>query len=513
MISSLLSGVRLREDKGMMNLRELLEGIEVLTLSGKVDYDVTGISCDSRRVKPGHVFVAINGTKVSGLSFAEDALRRGAVAIVVEASGNKAVKTSDFRERCGAVVTVADARTTLAMLSCAFFGDPADRLHITGITGTNGKTTTAYLVRNIMESQGRCAGLLSTVEYIIGARTIPAVRTTSEAPELQKMFSQMLDAGCQCAVMEVSSHAIMQARTAGIDFDTAVFTNLSRDHLDYHQTMENYFNAKAQLFIGLGKGTKKGTAVINVDDSWGRRLFEMKDIVTDKLTYGLDGNADVRALSLKLSSGGTSYDVETPWGTGKVNTHLLGRFNVSNALAAITACGAAGIDLEAMTRVISSTSGVAGRLEEIKSRKNFQVFVDYAHTDDALEKVLVTLREITENRLIVVFGCGGNRDRTKRPAMGRIAGQLADYTILTSDNPRCEDPEEIISEIRQGLNGNTNYEMISDRRSAIRRGLELASKGDIVLLAGKGHENFQEQNNSTIPFDDRSVVRQEMELL
>jgi UDP-N-acetylmuramoyl-L-alanyl-D-glutamate--2,6-diaminopimelate ligase len=349
---------------------------------------------------------------------------------------------------------------------------------------------------------------VSTVEYEIGPRSIPAGQTTPDAPALQSMLAKMVEAGCRSAVMEVSSHALVQKRTAGIDYDVAVFTNLTHDHLDYHRTMEEYFEAKALLFRGLGMADKDATAVINVDDPWGQRLLALSDVTATMLSYGVDADADVTATDVALTPEGSRFRVRTPWGEAALALRLLGRFNVSNALAALAACGSLGVPLDRIVPVLSEIALVRGRLEEVDTGKGFQVFVDYAHTDDALEHVLKTLREITRGRLIVVFGCGGNRDKTKRAAMGRAASRFADHSIITSDNPRNEEPAAIISDIRQGFNGSAECGVIEDRRQAIAWALHLAREGDVVLVAGKGHEAFQEFANKTVPFDDRQVVRE-----
>ena len=317
----------------------------------------------------------------------------------------------------------------------------------------------------------------------------------------------MITAGCKSVVMEVSSHALSQKRTFGIDYDVAVFTNLTRDHLDYHKTFEQYFEAKLLLFKGLGHGLKNAKAVINVDDSWGRKISGMNDIKAGIITYGMNSDAVVRAENIELTGSGSVFRVITPWGERQIQLKLLGRFNISNALAAIASCGSLGVGMDTIVEALAGVSNVSGRLEQISSNRGFQVFVDYAHTDDALENVLKTLREITKNRLIVVFGCGGNRDKTKRSEMGSVAARFADYSVLTSDNPRKENPSEIITQIREGFDGVQNYEVIEDRSEAIKKAITMAGSGDVVLVAGKGHENFQEFSNTLISFDDRQVVK------
>jgi UDP-N-acetylmuramoyl-L-alanyl-D-glutamate--2,6-diaminopimelate ligase len=404
-------------------------------------------------------------------------------------------------------VRVADARVAVAELACAFYQRPSSRLQMFGVTGTNGKTTTTYMIRDILRADGREPGLIGTVEYQIGARVIPASRTTPDAPTLQSLLAQMVGAGCRSAVMEISSHALHQHRTHGTAYDVGVFTNLTREHLDYHETLEKYFDAKALLFQSLGRMEKHAVAVVNIDDPWGQKLAQMKDLQADILTYGVSADAMVRAQEIDVTPQGTRFRARTPWDGLRIETRLLGRFNVSNALAAIAACGATGTRLDLMEATLSAMSPVPGRLEEIRTTRGFSAFVDYAHTDDALEHVLTTLRELTARRLIVVFGCGGNRDRSKRPAMGQVAARLADYSILTSDNPRREDPAAILQQIREGFGTSTQFETIENRGDAIRRAMEMAGEGDVVLVAGKGHESFQEFANTTLPFDDREVVR------
>jgi UDP-N-acetylmuramoyl-L-alanyl-D-glutamate--2,6-diaminopimelate ligase len=378
-----------------------------------------------------------------------------------------------------------------------------------GVTGTNGKTTVAYMLRDILHAAHGETGLIGTVEYRIGPRTIPASRTTPDAVSLQSILAQMVRAGCRSCVMEVSSHAIVQRRVLGVDYDTVIFTNLTRDHLDYHGSMEGYFQAKAALFMQPPGPKAARTAVVNIDDPSGRRIVAMQP-PGDLLTFGVSEDADVRAEGITFTDEGTRFEVRTPWGGATLGTRLMGRFNVSNILAAMAAGGAMGADVGAMAGVLSGMGSVRGRLELVWNRDDIRVFVDYAHTDDALRNVLTTLRELTSRRLLVVFGCGGDRDPTKRPEMGRAADELADFTVLTSDNPRTEDPAAIVEAIRAGFAQADRYEVVLDREAAIRRALDRACPGDVVLVAGKGHETFQEFENRTLPFDDREVVRRVM---
>jgi UDP-N-acetylmuramoyl-L-alanyl-D-glutamate--2,6-diaminopimelate ligase len=477
----------------------LAKAIEPVAVDGPTDAVVSAVTCDSRQVRAGALFVAIPGLHVDGWTCADEAIQRGAVGVVTE-------HHEPLQGGGACVLHVRDARRAAGLAAAAFHDHPSDHLDTIGITGTNGKTTVAYMIRAILDAAERTCGMLTTVMYQIGARTIPALRTTPEAPELHRMLSQMHAAGCRAAVMEVSSHALEQQRTAGVDFDVGVFTNLTRDHLDYHGSMESYFDAKKKLFAALGRGRKTATAVIGTDNTWGRRLAAIPWSDARVLTTGLEGSPDLGIEALVLTAKGSRFDVRTPWGGAEVRLPLMGRFNVRNALCAIAACGAIGVDVELAARALGGVARVPGRLERVPVNAPFAIYVDYAHTDDALERVLETLREITTGRLVVVFGCGGDRDPSKRPAMGRAAAHGADRTVLTSDNPRREDPAAIIEAIRAGFKDAPAPAVVVDRRAAIRHALDLAAPGDAVLIAGKGHETFQEFANTTVPFDDRQVV-------
>ena len=482
-----------------MKLEELLDKVPHLTVRGHADRRISGITYDSRQVRQDYLFVAIPGEHRDGVEFVEEAIRRGA-GVIVSQQGR-------FSTRDVAHVQVEDARRALAELADAFYRHPSGRLCTAGITGTNGKTTASFMLRDMLATAGRMPGLIGTVQYEVGARVIPASRTTPEATDVQAMLDQMWQAGCRSVVMEVSSHALDQGRVHGIDFDVAVFTNLTRDHLDYHLTMERYFEAKRKLFIGLGRGGKRAVAVINSDDPHGRALAADQAIVAEKLTYGFEPGAAVRALDAAFDSRGSSFRVVSPWGESRVRLNLMGRFNIENALAAYTAGRALGLDEGLVVEALANRKAVPGRLEEVPTGRGWRVFVDYAHTDDALANVLETLRAFTERRLIVVFGCGGCRDQSKRPLMGAVAARLADRAILTSDNPRREDPRLIIDQIRAGFGDRTQYEILEDRSAAIATALKMARAGDTVLIAGKGHETTQEFANTIVPFDDRQVVR------
>ncbi len=482
-----------------MRIESILQVIQPMTVKGPRQADIRGIACDSRQVRPGSLFVALRGTREDGTRYVEDAIQRGAVAVVSE--------HNDWARRDVTHIRVEDARRALAEISCAFYDHPSSRLETIGVTGTNGKTTTTFMIRDILRAAGRKPGLIGTVMYEMGPRCIPANRTTPEAPDLQSMLDQMATAGCASAVMEVSSHALEQKRVWGIDFDVGVFTNLTRDHLDYHVTMERYYGAKALLFRGLGQMEKRASAVINLDDPWGQQLANTGGGWSSLITYGMHPGSLVRAVDLELGPQGSSFTVESPWGAVGVRLGLMGRYNVSNALAAFATCAARGLRPDFIAGVLSQFQSAPGRLERIENGRGIQVYVDYAHTDDALSNVLTTLREVAPRRLIVVFGCGGDRDTSKRPRMGNVAGLLADYSVLTSDNPRSEDPGAILREIAEGMPEGARFETILDREAAIARALEMARAGDVVLIAGKGHENYQEFARTVIPFDDREVAR------
>ncbi len=484
-----------------MKLGQLLDGI-VEGVAEVPSVEVTGVTSDSRKVRKGFVYVGIRGGRHNGRQFVHDAETRGAIACLVE--GPEPFSNGVHIP----VMVVPDARLTTALMASRFYGDPSSKLRVVGTTGTNGKTTVSYLVRDIFRAAGLEPGLIGTISYEFGERTIPASRTTPEATELQGLLAQMVSAGCKSAAIEVSSHSLDQKRVAGIDFDVGVFTNLTGDHLDYHLDMERYFAAKAGLFRQLGSGKKSAYAVINTDDPFGRRLAEPGRYDAELVTYGTGRSVDVGADAIVLDARGSRLTMASPWGRFEVETPLMGRFNVSNVMAAMAVAGVTGMDMGVAVEAVRNATGAPGRLEELPNRKGIQVFVDYAHTDDALSNVLHTLREVAPARLIVVFGCGGDRDRTKRPLMGRVAEVGADLAIATSDNPRSEDPADIIDQIVAGVHNRNAVLVEVDRREAIHKAIGLAEKGDIVLIAGKGHEHFQEMGSRTIPFDDRLVAEE-----
>ncbi len=486
-----------------MQLKTLAAGLEIRQVNGPLDREIEGIYYDSRRVQKNGLYVAVRGAHVDGHQFTNQALERGATALVVE--------NPETHSRATTLV-VDDARRALADLAFVFYKKPALHLKMAGVTGTNGKTTTAFLLKHICESAGLRSGLIGTVRYQIGDRILPATRTTPESADVQELLAQMVNAGCQAAVMEVSSHALAQGRTRGLQWDVAIFTNLTQDHLDFHRTMEDYFEAKASLFTSLtNQNDKHGAAsVINLDDRYGEQLVKRLGETTPIITYGLAQRADFRASNYRTEFGGTSFQLDARGRSYLVRLPLIGRFNVSNALAALAAATSLGINLRDAVLSLSKAPQVPGRLEAVPAKRQFQIFVDYAHTDDALLNVLKTLRELAPRKLICVFGAGGDRDHAKRPLMGRVADQNADFSIITSDNPRKEDPLAIIEEVKKGFRSN-NYEAVPDRAEAITRAISLAQPRDIVLIAGKGHETYQEFADHTVPFDDLQVAQRALE--
>ena len=483
-----------------MKLAEVISTAKPLAVEGPLDHEITGITYDSRRVMPGNLFVAFRGERTDGHRFVEAAIDRGAAAVVMEQDVGLNPRATRIK--------VSDARRSMAQVSAQFYHHPSQGLKVVGITGTNGKTTTAFMVRAILEAAGFPCGLLGTVQYQIGQRVIPASRTTPESVEIQEMMSEMLRAGCGGVSMEVSSHALDQSRVAEVEFDVAVFTNLSQDHLDYHRTMKNYFESKVKLFSALGTGRKAGRAVVNADDAYGRELIKRLGGDDAVLSYGVSSAAAIRAEDVRVSAEGSYFVVHAPQGSIPISLPLIGRYNVSNALAAIGASLVLGIDLGTAESALAQFCPVPGRLEAVPVGEQFNVFVDYAHTAEALRNVLVTVGELTRGRLILVFGCGGDRDKGKRQAMGRAACDLADFSILTSDNPRTEDPREILHQIEDGFpaSARSRYQIIEDRREAVERALDIARPGDTVLIAGKGHETYQEFADTVVPFNDRQVV-------
>ncbi|NLL83557.1 MAG: UDP-N-acetylmuramoyl-L-alanyl-D-glutamate--2,6-diaminopimelate ligase [Lentisphaerae bacterium] len=483
-----------------MTLHETISTIAVHTLHNcPVDIPINGLQCDSRLIQPGDIFFALPGTHDNGLRFVDHALSLGAAAIVAAAPPT--------HHNIPWVELATPPRPALAHLACHLNNHPSRNLDLYAITGTNGKTTTAGLTRDILTAHNITTGLFTTVITAYPGTETASPHTTPDAVTLQALLRCMVDAHCRAAVMEVSSHALDQHRCDGSHFKAVAFTNLTQDHLDYHHTMDAYFAAKTRLFTELA--TTDTTAVINTDDPYGARLADLTiTSAIPTLTYGINGQQDIHATNLTLTSTGTTFNLVTPHGASSVNSHLPGHYNVMNMLCATALAHSAAVPLETTVATLNAARPRWGRLELVQTPHPAQLFVDYAHTDDALDNVLSALREITRNRLIVVFGCGGDRDRGKRPKMAVAAARHADLVIVTSDNPRSESPSAIINEIVIGFPSATLYHTIPDRRDAIALALRRASAGDVVLVAGKGHETTQTFADKTIFFDDRSVLRE-----
>ncbi len=480
-----------------MRLEEAINGLEEIALRGDSSTEVLGIQHDSRRVKPGDIFVAVKGEQADGFEFVESAIEAGAVAVLH--GSNTGRQTFSVAE------LVADnPREVMALLADRIYGSPSSRMKLVGITGTNGKTTTAFLVHYLLQAAWRRVGLVGTVHYFDGVEASPASRTTPESTDLQRMLAEMEANACRGAVMEVSSHALDQGRVAGVCFDVGVFTNLTPEHLDYHGNMERYFASKRLLFRQVAKlGKKKPTIVVNADDSWGRRLIkEFSGESVEVVSYGLGAMADVRASSPSYTLTGTEFSLTAAGREFFVRVPLVGVFNVYNVLAAVASARAMGLNVRESVRNLASAPQVPGRLELISESSPFQVFVDYAHTEDALENALRTVASLGKGRLITVFGCGGDRDTSKRAPMAKAAEKYSDFCIVTSDNPRGEAPQQIFDDVVRGF-ASSAYSVVEDRRKAISEAFKRASPGDAVVIAGKGHEDYQILGERTIEFNDR----------
>lgn len=479
-----------------MTLRDLLRGLRVVSVSGDLGLEIAGLAYHSKSVKPGDLFAALRGTARNGMDFVAEAEAAGAAAVL--SSWPKPLGSS------AVWVQVEDAREALALAAANFFGHPSERMSVVGVTGTKGKTTTTHLLESILMAAGHPAGLIGTIVYRRPGWSAPAPRTTPESPDLQALLKDMAEAGISHCVMEVSSHALEQKRVWGVSFDVAVFTNLSAEHLDYHVTMDSYFEAKKKLFF---LDHKRLASVVNADDPWGRRLASELPMKT--VTFGLAPEAIVRARKFVSSENGIEALVSHPGGEMTLRSPLVGRHNLENVLAATAAALALNVPSEAIVRGVAALVGVPGRFERVPNARGLQIVVDYAHTDTALEHLLTTAREFKPRRVILVFGAGGNRDRDKRERMGRVAARLADWTVLTSDNPRSEDPMAIIAAIEGGFvkEAVKAYEVVPDRRKAIAHALAAANKGDIVLVAGKGHETTQVFRDRTETFSDIEVIK------
>lgn len=488
-----------------MNLFELSKQLLISRIIGDPEVEFHSLEVDSRKIKPGCLFLCLPGHTVDGHIFAEQAIKQGAAALVTD----RELPIS------AAQLIVPDTRQALAILADFYYGRPSHKLRPIGITGTNGKTTTTYLIEQIWADAGVSAGVIGTIEARYGGESFPMSGTTPDVLQLQQIFHSMVEAGTDRCVMEVSSHALEQGRVKGTHFRTAVFTNLTQDHLDYHGTMEAYEAAKGLFFSRLGntfsqRPLERSFAVLNADDEASNRFAKLTS--AEVLTYGIEREAHLQAFNVQITASGTSFELRSFRGNRQVNLQLVGKFNVYNALAALGAALCEGIDLDAAIDSLERISGVPGRVEAVNAGQSYAVIVDYAHTPDGLENVLRTVKELATGEVICVFGCGGDRDKTKRPIMGRLAAELADQIIVTSDNPRTEDPLAILSEIEVGVKeagiSAERYVLEPDRRMAIQIAVDRASSGDVVLIAGKGHETYQIIGGVTSDFDDRLVAKE-----
>jgi UDP-N-acetylmuramoyl-L-alanyl-D-glutamate--2,6-diaminopimelate ligase len=496
-----------------MRLSQLLEGVTVTklfqTMYGRMvvthEVEIGNVQYDSRKIQRDDCFIALKGTASDGHTFVQNAIHQGAKVIVLQ---DDEVLPDPLCMHAGVIkVVVPDSRKALALISANYFCHPSKKIKLVCITGTNGKTTTSHLVKSILEAGGEKVGLIGTIEYIIGEQVIPATHTTPESLELNKLFASMVENNCTSVSMEVSSHALDQSRVYGLDFDVAVFTNLTQDHLDYHATMENYFEAKKILFRSLNPSKY---AVINHDNTWGIQLLE--SIGAKKISYGVNSAADICTQDVKLSLNGSTFVVNNGLGGCTVSTPLIGTFNVYNVLAAYTTGIALGLSQEQILTGIRNLKNVRGRFERIASPAGWTAIIDYAHSPDALENCLRTIHDVlpekNRGRVITVFGAGGDRGKTKRPMMGKVAGDYSDLVIVTSDNPRTEEPETIIDDVMRGITQHASVLREVDRRTAIERAITCAQQGDVVLIAGKGHEDYQIIGREKKHFSDREVVEQ-----
>jgi UDP-N-acetylmuramoyl-L-alanyl-D-glutamate--2,6-diaminopimelate ligase len=486
-----------------MKLKVLLKGIWVSSIKGSKEIEITGVCSNSKYVAPGNLFIVKKGLTEDGRHYISEAISAGAVAILTDIY-------NPFLKKIVQIIH-PEPMSIEGMIASKYYQDPSLELFMVGITGTNGKTTCSYLVKHLFEALGKPCGVIGTIEYIIGAHRYPSTHTTPDAITNQRLLKEMIANGCKAAAMEVSSHALEQGRVSQIDFDTAIFTNLTQDHLDYHLTMDNYASAKGKLFSLLNpKPNKKThspkTAIINNDSPWSGFMKKMCKVPI--ITYGMVEEADLRAIDIQLTKEQTFFKVKYKEQIVPFHWKLIGRYNISNCLAVAALGVSLGIDLEKIAQIMSCFHPAMGRLEKVPNSAGLHIYVDYAHTDDALKNVLECLNEIKTGRIITVFGCGGNRDHGKRPKMAQIAEELSDSVIVTSDNPRDEDPSAICQEIISGFRHQKNYIVEVDRRLAIKMAIDSAHTNDIVLIAGKGHENYQVFSHKTIEFDDRIVAAQ-----
>ncbi len=474
-----------------MTLSELLEGIEIIESQGNISVKISGIAFNSNEVKPGDVFVCIEGFKTDGHDFAYDALEKGAVAVVAQ---------KKIEDTAATMVIVPNTRLALARIAAAYYNYPHRKFKLMGVTGTNGKTTTTYLVKSILENCGQKVGLIGTNQNMIGDEIIPSHHTTPDSLELMELFEKMAEEEVDTVIMEVSSHSLALDRVAALEFDVSAFTNITQDHLDFHKTMDNYIDAKAMLFKKCRK------AVLNADDPAFEKM--VKSCECDVISYGAENESNLSASNVVYKANGVEFDISYDGETKKAQLAIPGKFSVYNALTAAGCCLAAGLSISQVVEGLKTARGVKGRIEVVETNTDYTVIIDYAHTPDGLLNILNTIRGFANGRVVTLFGCGGDRDKTKRPQMGKIAGELSDFCVVTSDNPRTEEPSEIIRDVLVGISEtNCEYVVVENRFEAIEYALDNAKKNDIILLAGKGHETYQILKDRTIVFDEREIVQ------
>ena len=479
-----------------MFLSEIIEVIKPINIIGNTNIDIKNISYDSRKVDKHSIFIALSGNTVDGHNFIQQAVNNGAVAVL----GEKPIK-----DNLCTYIQVDDSLAAMAKVACKFFNYPSDELKIIGITGTNGKTTSTFIIKSILEAANSSCGLIGTLKYLINDIEYPAPNTTPQSLDVQKMFREMRNQSINHVVMEVTSHALELNRVDGIDFDIGVFTNLTQDHLDFHQSLENYFKAKQKLFTSLNNSKKKGLAIINIDDPYGERL--VKECSVPVITYSINNNADIKVTNYDITSEGSTLNIRYPDGNILIKANLHGLFNVYNILSAFSVGYALNIPIDNIAKGIENIHTVSGRFESVNCGQKFLVIVDYAHTPDAVSRVLQAVREVTKGKVITVFGCGGDRDPSKRPIMGNYASTLSDYCVVTSDNPRTEKPDSIIDDILKGMSDQVNFIVEPNRHEAIKLALSKAQENDTVAILGKGHEDYQIIGTTKLHFDDREEVR------
>lgn len=474
-----------------MKLKDLLKGLDYTIVNGSDEINIIKVEYDSRKVQKGDLFFCIEGFKVDGHKFAATSAKNGAAAIVCQRDIEECLPCT--------IIKVNDSRKAMSVISSNFYGNPSEKFKIIGITGTNGKTTSTFMMKSILEEASKKVGLIGTIANYIGDKKMHSERTTPESLELQGLFNEMSLEGVDYCIMEVSSHSLFLDRVYGVKFSEAIFTNLTQDHLDFHKTFENYYSAKLKLF------SSAINSIINIDDQYGKRVYD--DVKNNKITYSIENGADIKAESINMNSRGASFDLIYKDKSTKINLNLPGRYNIYNALGSAAACLNEGISIEHVRAGLEKVT-VPGRCEIVTKGYDlgFEIIVDYAHTPDGLENILKTAREFTEGRLISVFGCGGDRDKTKRPIMGRIGSDLSDIAVVTSDNPRTEEPAAIIDDVVKGIDKD-NYVVVENRAQAIKKAMCLAEKNDVIVIAGKGHEDYQILKDKVIHFDEREIIR------